>query len=211
MDAKVPLTGTAFLSKLITQYAYIHQRTVGKTSEEYIRQIGLRTGEWLEDFYGEKGSEWSIDRYAEVIIDIKNSIGGHFYIASVSPDHVIVKAKECPFGDAVKDAPHLCQMTSSVFGGIASRKFGYGKVALRKRIALGDLGCEVAIYFGPNESEEGDVFENLRRTPDKGDPFKWEEDTLLLLNEQLRQSDEMVTKLLNELEELRSQVKTEKL
>jgi hypothetical protein len=64
--------------------------------------------------------------------------------------------------------------------------------------------------FRPTEVEEGDVYDNLRRTPDNGNPFKWEKETLLLLNEQLRQSDELVMKLLNELEELRLQVKLEK-
>jgi hypothetical protein len=38
-------------------------------------------------------------------------------------------------------------------------------------------------------------------------PFQWEEETILLLNEQLRQSDELVMKLVGELEELREQVK----
>lgn len=204
------LTGTVFLSKLITQYAYIHEKTVGKTADEYVRQIGLRTGEWIEGLYDGKNGDWTVDQYAEIIVDLKNSIGGHFYISSVQPDHVVVKATACPFGEVVKDAPHLCNMTSSVFGGMASRQFGYGKVSLRKRIALGDAGCEVAVYFRPTEEEEGDVYENLQRTPDHGDPFKWEEETIMMLNEQLKHSDELVMKLLNELEELRLQVKQEK-
>ena len=37
-------------------------------------------------------------------------------------------------------------MTSSVFGGIAARNFGYAKVELRKRIATHDGKCEVLIY-----------------------------------------------------------------
>ncbi|CAN7212697.1 methanogen output domain 1-containing protein [Rossellomorea sp. LjRoot5] len=210
METKTSLTGTIFLSKLITQYARIHQKTVGKTADEYIRQIGLRTGEWIESLYGKKDEEWTIERYAEVIIDLKNSIGGHFYISEVHPDHVVVKAKGCPFGETVKDAPHLCNMTSSVFGGIASRKFGYSKVVLRKRIAVGDSGCEVAIYFRDTPAEKGDVYEDLSYTPDHGNPFQWEEETIRLLNEQLRQSDELVMKLVGELEELRDQVKQRK-
>ncbi|WP_335872686.1 methanogen output domain 1-containing protein [Bacillus sp. 2205SS5-2] len=213
MERNNTLTGTVFLSKLITQYAHIHEKTVGKTANEYIRQIGFRTGEWIEGFYGEKNSTWTVNQYAEVIVDLKNSIGGHFYITSVHPDHVVVKAKACPFGDVVKDAPHLCNMTSSVFGGIASRKFGYSEVFLRKRIAVGDPGCEVAVYFRQtDETEEeidGDVYENLKHTPDQGNPFRWEEEALLMLNEQLKRSDELVMKLLGELEELRNQVKQE--
>lgn len=206
MSTKTRLTGSIFLSKLITQYAFIHEKTVGKTAGEYIRQIGLRTGEWIEDFYGNREDDWSINKYAEVIVDLKNSIGGEFYISSITPEYVIVKANRCPFGEMVRDAPHLCNMTSSVFGGMASRKFGYGKIDLKKRIALGDLGCEVVIHFKENELVDGDVYENLPRTPENADPFQWENETIVLLNEELRKSDELVVKLLDELESLKKQV-----
>ncbi|WP_193554850.1 methanogen output domain 1-containing protein [Halobacillus salinus] len=200
------LSGTIFLSKLITQYAHLHERTVGPKAGEYIRQIGIRTGEWLESFYDGKGSGWTPDQYAHVIVDLKNSIGGHFEISEVHEDRVIVKASACPFGEIVKDSPHLCNMTSSVFGGIASRRLGYGKVSLRKRIALGDEGCEVAIYFRPTDEEDGKVYENIPITPEHGDPFDWEEETIRGLNEELRKSDNMVMELLDELERLQTEV-----
>jgi hypothetical protein len=200
--SKGDLNGHTFLAKLITQYAHLHGKTVGPTAEEYIRQIGLRTGEWIEGFYAEL-MDWTVDDYVHVIVDLKNSIGGHFEIVSVKSDHVVVRAKECPFGSFVKDAPHLCNMTSSVFGGIAARKFGYGKIVLRKRIALGDPHCEVSIYFQPDGREEGDVYENIPITPEYGDPFAWEEETITMLNDELKKSDEMVLSLLKEIEELR--------
>jgi len=49
----------------------------------------------------------------------------------------------------VKEAPELCRMTASVFGGIAARNFGYGKVELKKRIALNHSHCEVCIHIDP--------------------------------------------------------------
>lgn len=199
------LSGTVFLSKLITQYANLHSRTVGPKAEEYIRQLGIRTGEWMESFYDEEQKAWTPDQYARVIVDVKNSIGGHFEISEVHEDRVIVKASACPFGEIIKDSPHLCAMTSSVFGGIASRRLGYGKVSLRQRIALGDEGCEVAIYFRPND-EEGKVYENLPITPENGNPFDWEEETIRGLSEELRRSDNMVMELLDELERLQSEV-----
>lgn len=203
MTAKQPLSASDFLCKLITQYAHIHHRTIGSQAQEYIKQLGLRTGEWFETFYDK--SNWTPDDYANIIVDIKNSIGGDFFITDVTPSYVIVKSKRCPFGDLVKDAPHLCGMTSSVFGGIAARHFNYGEVNLRKRIALGDPGCEVMIAFEPG-IESGDKYENVHITPEKGDPFTWEEDTIKMLNEQLKQSDEMIMGLLNELEDLKKQV-----
>jgi hypothetical protein len=84
-----------------------------------------------------------------------------------------------------------------------SKKIGYGKVALRKRIALGNSVCEVAIYFEPDDSEEGDVYVNIPITPEQGDPFAWEEETITILNYELKKSDEMVISLLKELEDLK--------
>ncbi|WP_377892160.1 methanogen output domain 1-containing protein [Alkalihalobacillus sp. R86527] len=203
MAVKEPLSANNFLCKLITQYAHIHHRTIGSKAQEYIRQLGIRSGEWLESYYDIPS--WTPDEYAKVIVDIKNSIGGEFFISEVTPHYVIVKANSCPFGEFVKDAPHLCKMTASVFGGIAARHFNYGEVNLRKRIAIGDPGCEVLIAFVPG-IEEGDKFENLKKIHDNGDPFTWKEDTITLLNEELKQSDEMVLTLLKELEELKEQV-----
>ncbi|MCP8616157.1 methanogen output domain 1-containing protein [Salirhabdus salicampi] len=201
------LSGIRFLIKLITQYAKIHERTIGSTAEEYIRQLGIRQGEWIESFYSDKSEDWSVEKYADIIVDLKNSIGGHFTIKEVHPDHVVVKATGCPFGEAVKEAPHLCKMTSSVFGGMAARRFGYGMVSLRKRIAVGDNGCEVAVYFKPTDKEEGDIYKDLPITPENGNPFEWEEDTITLLHENLKRSDDMIQDLLEEIEHLRAKVK----
>ena len=84
--------------------------------------------------------------YADVITHVKNCIGGAFSRASSQPGVIRVENTRCPFGDMVKEAPELCRMTSSVFGGIAARNFGYAKVELKQRIAAGDTRCEVCIY-----------------------------------------------------------------
>ncbi|MFC0187407.1 methanogen output domain 1-containing protein [Fictibacillus aquaticus] len=204
---KERINGQTFLAKLITQYAHIHKKTIGPAADEYIKQIGLRTGEWVESYY-EKGSEvWTVDEYANIIVDLKNSIGGEFAISSVYDDHIVLKADSCPFGEMVKDSPHLCLMTSTVLGGIAARNFGYAKVTLRQRIALGHKGCEVAVYFQPDNREEGDEYKDIPITPKNGDPFAWEEETIAMMNQELQKSDAMIQSLLQELEELQAQVK----
>ena len=46
----------------------------------------------------------------------------------------------------MQQAPSLCRMTSSVFGGIAARNSDDGaSVLLEERIALGDPGCRVVV------------------------------------------------------------------
>lgn len=54
-------------------------------------------------------------------------------------------------------------MTSSVFGGIAARNFGYAKVELRRRIAAGDSACEVCIYTDRESSCDlpGDEYRDI--------------------------------------------------
>jgi Nif-specific regulatory protein/two-component system response regulator AtoC len=100
------------------------------------------------------------DQYADVIIEIKNQIGGEFTRASSDEGVIRVENTRCPFGALVKETPELCQMTSSVFGGIAARNFGYAQVELRKRIAIGDPVCDAAIYLNreSHQNRHGDEY-----------------------------------------------------
>jgi len=75
-------------------------------------------------------------------------------VVSIDDDKIVLENGDCPFGDAVKEAPSLCRMTSSVFGGIAARN-GSDDVAvhLEERIAVGDPQCRVVVYLSPPPSE----------------------------------------------------------
>lgn len=131
----------------------------------YIEHLGLVASSCFETTYREQynlDSNLNLDQYSELIIGIKNQIGGNFSRASSDPGIVRVVNTRCPFGEAVKEAPELCRMTSSVFGGIAARNFGYAKVALNKRIATNDGMCEVCIYTdrGIASRYDGDEYES---------------------------------------------------
>ncbi|HET9113378.1 MAG TPA: sigma 54-interacting transcriptional regulator [Burkholderiales bacterium] len=122
-----------------------------------IEQLGLNAAACFEAAYREERVlEGALDhaQYADMIVEIKNKIGGGFSRASSEPGMVRVINSRCPFGDAVRHAPELCQMTSSVFGGIAARNFGYAKVLLDKRIAVGDGLCEARIYIDPEQAAQ---------------------------------------------------------
>jgi DNA-binding NtrC family response regulator len=116
----------------------------------YIEQLGHGAGRFFEEAfrleYGVAGPLGQ-DAYADLIVGLKNRIGGNFSRASGTPGMVRVRNTRCPFGESVKKAPELCRMTSSVFGGIAARNFGYAKVCLEKRIAVGDEACEVTVVL----------------------------------------------------------------
>jgi DNA-binding NtrC family response regulator len=119
---------------------------------EYIEHVGLTASGCLEEMARDRlgySGPVSADQYSDLIIELKNLIGGAFSRDSSGLGTVRVVSTRCPFGTRVKDAPDLCRMTSSVFGGIAARNFGYAKVELRQRIAVGDACCDVWVYLDP--------------------------------------------------------------
>ncbi len=147
-----PLNPVSFLQIFVAQSIKVLEQHSGQDkvgADRYIEHVGLSASHCLEEaaraLLGYAGPI-TPDQYADVIINIKNRVGGNFSRASAAPGTVQVINTCCPFGDGVREAPELCRMTASVFGGIAARNFGYGKVELRKRIALNDGRCEVCIY-----------------------------------------------------------------
>jgi Nif-specific regulatory protein/two-component system response regulator AtoC len=131
----------------------------------YVEHIGLTAGPCFEAACRQQmglTGPIDLDQYADIILRIKNQIGGNFSRTSSEPGVVRVVNNRCPFGEVVREAPELCRMTSSVFGGIAARNFGYAKVELRRRIATGDGVCEVCIYTNREGSRDvpGDEYHN---------------------------------------------------
>jgi DNA-binding NtrC family response regulator len=147
------LDAITFLQSFVTQSVRAASQIGCNSCAEqmsYIERLGLTASGCLEQACREQ-SGWdgrlTQGQYADLIVSLKNQIGGNFSRASSDAGVVRVINSRCPFGDAVREAPELCRMTSSVFGGIAARNFGYAKVELRKRIAAGDGGCEVLVYL----------------------------------------------------------------
>jgi predicted ArsR family transcriptional regulator len=69
-------------------------------------------------------------------------------VIEADEDKVVLGNTRCPFGEAVRRAPSLCRMTSSVLGGIAARNSDEPvAVLLEERIAVGDPGCRVVVYL----------------------------------------------------------------
>jgi Nif-specific regulatory protein/two-component system response regulator AtoC len=154
MDSRAvkPLNPVSFLQAFITQSIKVAGQRCGSQADtlNYVEHVGLAASHGLEESARTcLGYTGAIDagRYADLIINLKNRIGGNFSRASGPSGCIRVVNSRCPFGDMVKEAPELCRMTASVFGGIAARNFGYGKVELKKRIALNDSHCEVCVYI----------------------------------------------------------------
>jgi len=157
-----------FLQTFVTQSAKVAGQLGCPSCENhlsYIEHLGLAASSCFESTYREQNEldgKIDLDEYSDLIVSIKNQIGGNFSRTSSEPGVVRVVNTRCPFGDAVKEAPELCRMTSSLFGGVAARNFGYAKVALNKRLATNDGRCEVSIYTDRDSASryDGDEYES---------------------------------------------------
>lgn len=157
------LTAEEFLQTFIKEARKVAPFASCTSLQSFIQQIVFQSSACLEERYRKADNlegPLDADQYAELIVLLKNSIGGEFEIVSASRDRVRIKAKRCPFGALVHSAPGLCHMTSSIFGGIAARNFGYAKVELQRRIALGSDVCDICIHLDPLQVEDvlGDEF-----------------------------------------------------
>ena len=149
------LTPTGFLQTFVLELMQLAEEATNHQTEEIIERIAHSASEFFEVAYREEfrlEEKLNPERYAEVILGLKNHIGGQFSLQGLSPEGIHVTSSHCPFGEGVKHSPELCRMTSSVFGGIAARNFGYAKVELRERIALGHSQCSVFVHLDPEQA-----------------------------------------------------------
>jgi PAS domain S-box-containing protein len=165
----VELNRDMFMRNLIANLGHLNEGVLGSdVTGAYIMNVGLSMGAQIEELYK---NFWQIERsftveeYTQVIVDLKQKINGNFSPVYVDEEKVVVKTTSCPFDKIVRKSPSLCYMTSSVFGGIASRNFGYAKVALNKRIALGDEGCHVTVYL--KKTDESQASDGKEYYPDR--------------------------------------------
>lgn len=146
------LSPLSFLQMFVTQSVKLagQQPQEDAACHNHIQILGLTASSCLEAHARQQldlSGEISRDQYTALVVNIKNQIGGGFAPTADEAGAIRVMNNRCPFGDRVKEAPELCRMTSSVFGGIAARNFGYAKVELRRRIANNDGCCEVLIHI----------------------------------------------------------------
>lgn len=151
-----PMTSDDFLRLFIDEARRIAPSATCASLQAFIRQVVFESSASLEARFRKSGKlddRLSPNQYADLIVELKNSIGGTFHATEISASGVSICATRCPFGSLVQSAPGLCHMTSSIFGGIAARHFGYAKVELVKRIALGGDRCDIRIHFDPDAAK----------------------------------------------------------
>ncbi len=147
----------SFLRALVVQLAQdVELRDGPAVAESLVAQVGIDVGGQMEEEYrratGALG-KLTPEQMAECFVRLKHAIEGDFYPVEISGDRIVLANRRCPFGLAVRKAPALCRMTSSVFGGIAAQNSGGAAVLLEERIAVGDHQCRVVIWLGEQDEE----------------------------------------------------------
>jgi anti-sigma regulatory factor (Ser/Thr protein kinase) len=143
----------AFLRALVVEMTRTAAAGQGPAAvERMVAEVGATVGGQMEDEYRRSRAvvgRLTAQQIAQCYVRLKAAIDGDFYVISVGEDKVVLGSRRCPFGDTVRQAPALCRMTSSVFGGIAARNHGEAVVLLDERIAVGDPECRVTVLLGP--------------------------------------------------------------
>jgi DNA-binding NtrC family response regulator len=164
------LTPVFFLQTFILELMHASEQQGQKHCEQLIEHIAKTAGCFFEETYrSDTNKSGMLDResYTELILGLKNNIGGKFSLASSNQSCITVTNSSCPFGDRVTNFPELCGMTSSVFGGIAARNFGYAKVEIKKSIARNHGCCEVCVYTNREAGKDRPGIEYTDTTPVK--------------------------------------------
>ena len=166
-DADGTFAKEPFLRALVVQLARHVEHDEGPDgAAAAVAQVGADVGGRMEEEYRRARGivgRLSPDQMADLYVRLKHAIDGDFHVIEASDERIVLGNRRCPFGDAVRAAPALCRMTSSVFGGIAARNAGGAAVLLEERIAVGDPGCRVVIRLGPQDA--GEPFAHVYAAP----------------------------------------------
>ena len=169
-DSLADLTPVFFLQTFILELMHASEQQGQKHCEQLIEHIAQTAGCFFEGVYREQTQHRDLlneESYTALILGLKNNIGGKFALASGNKDCITVTNSCCPFGERVTNFPELCRMTSSVFGGIAARNFGYAKVEIKQSIARRDGQCTVCVYTNPEAAKGRPGLEYTDVTPVK--------------------------------------------
>jgi len=170
------LTPNLFLQTFVLELMHASEQLGQEQCQQLIEQIAKTAGCFFEETYrsekANKDTALDIESYIELILGLKNNIGGNFSLSSSNQDRITAYNSSCPFGEKVSNFPELCGMTSSVFGGIAARNFGYAKVEIAKSIAKHDGFCEVFIHLNPESAKNRQGIEYQGNKNDNADKKK---------------------------------------
>jgi len=143
-----------FLTSIIADLAQnIDKENIRGAASKIGMKIGKNVEQLYKRFYGVE--RLNLEQLSEAIVDFEKKIGGDFFVVEKTHEKIILRNNKCPFGNnKIKECPELCAITSGIFGIIAARNFGYGKVCLKRTIAKADDDYIILFLKKTEESEK---------------------------------------------------------
>ncbi len=105
------LTPVFFLQTFIMEIMHATEQFDQGHNQNLIEHIAQTAGCFFEEVYrsnaDDKEQALTIERYIELILGLKNNIGGNFSLSSSNKDCLSVYNTRCPFGEKVVNFPEL--------------------------------------------------------------------------------------------------------
>jgi predicted ArsR family transcriptional regulator len=155
--ATEPLDRDRFLRAMVQKMAGALEDVVGiDDAFAFISLVGRDLGVELDQEYKARLGvrTFTREQIADVLVDLKRSVEGGFFVVAQNDDRIELGNRVCPFGERVLGHPSICMMTSTMFGSIAARSTGYAKVDLQQTIAEGAPGCTVVVHLRRTEAAQ---------------------------------------------------------
>lgn len=139
---------------LVAGMAGLLENTAGiEDASTYVAGIATHLGTEIEKRYKTAlgVQNFSRTQLPTILVDLKNRADGAFFVVEENDDHIILGNRACPLGNAVRNHPSLCMLTSNIFGLLTANALGYAAVDLEQTIAAGATGCRVVIHLKRTE------------------------------------------------------------
>lgn len=152
-DRATRLNDTDFFGDVVAELAQTLEETVGLSDAEgFIATVGENIGERISDIY-DTGHAVTKSYIAQILVDLKDRIGGDFRVVEITGDKIILTNSRCPFGDRVIGKTSLCMMTTNVFGHVVADRNGYAHVRVAESIAENGNHCSVTVTLDANSAD----------------------------------------------------------
>lgn len=137
------------------------EETIGVVeASAFVGQVGDKLGDDIGAAYSKALGTLPKEprRLAEILVDLKDRIGGRFQIEKATEEEIVLVNARCPFGKRVVGHSSLCMMTTSVFGRIVSDARGFARIRIEDAIASGHPTCRVVIQLKDGPGTDGHDF-----------------------------------------------------
>ena len=157
-NLKVDVDQNRFYRECLLELNDILENVIGaEEGGAFVGLVANRMAEFFISAYREVDGRrhYSANQLASLLVDLKQRIGGEFYIQDVSHKKIVLRNRRCPFGTGVVGNRALCNMTSGVFGKIVAESNNYAAISVDEAIASGDNQCQITILLRPEEQMDG--------------------------------------------------------